>query len=127
MIEPYNPKPKYFNVNKEPITGKSVSLVDTLLDCAEQITIGDYVSFGHGCMLLTGQHDYSFTGTLRQTTSINKPITIEDGVWIASGVIICGGVTIGKNSVIGAGSVVTKSVPNNQLWVGNPAHYVKDI
>lgn len=31
------------------------------------------------------------------------------------------GVTIGEYAMIGAGSVVTKDVPGNTLWVGNPA------
>lgn len=38
----------------------------------------------------------------------------------ASATILCG-ITIGENSVIGAGSVVTKDVPPNTVWYGNPA------
>lgn len=34
---------------------------------------------------------------------------------------------IGKNCVIGAGAVVTKDIPDNQIWVGNPARYLKDV
>ncbi len=29
--------------------------------------------------------------------------------------------------MIGAGSVVTKNVPANELWVGNPARFVKKL
>ena len=29
--------------------------------------------------------------------------------------------------MIGAGSVVTKDVPAGELWVGNPARYVRKI
>ena len=29
--------------------------------------------------------------------------------------------------MIGAGSVVTKDVPDGELWVGNPARYVRKI
>ena len=36
-------------------------------------------------------------------------------------------VTIGKNSFIAAGSVVTKDVPDNTLYAGNPAKYVRDV
>lgn len=77
------------------------------------VTIGDHVLMGHNVMLLTGTHDISVTGTLRQipkqTTSRN--IVIESGVWIASGVIIVGPCRIGANSVIGSGSVVNFNVP----------------
>ncbi|MNC68795.1 dTDP-3-amino-3,6-dideoxy-alpha-D-galactopyranose 3-N-acetyltransferase [compost metagenome] len=31
------------------------------------------------------------------------------------------GNTIGKYAMVGAGSVVTKNIPNNTLWYGNPA------
>jgi len=123
----YFPAPRYFDVVKEPIVGVSVSLVDTLLDCKEQITIGDFVSFGHGCMLLTGTHDYTLQGEARQRKFSAKPITIKKGAWIASGAIILGGVTIGENSVVGAGSVVLHDIPDNELWAGSPAVFKKKI
>ena len=46
-------------------------------------------------------------------------------VWIGSGAIVLPGVTIGDNSVIGAGSVVTKDVPENCVYGGNPAKLIK--
>ncbi|WP_449400358.1 acyltransferase [Chryseobacterium wanjuense] len=33
--------------------------------------------------------------------------------------------TIGENALVGAGSVVTKNVPENEIWVGNPAKFLK--
>jgi maltose O-acetyltransferase len=127
MNRNYDPKPKYFNLNYEPIIGKSVSLVNTLLDCNNQIIIGDYVSFGHDCQILTGLHDYHLTGEERQLSIPSNSVVIGDGAWIASRVTILPGVTIGKNSVVGAGSVVTHDIPDNQVWVGVPARYLKDI
>lgn len=124
-MEDYLPKPKYYNVFKPPVVGVSVSLVNTLLDCAGQITIGDYVSFGHDCQILTGSHDYTLKGKERQESQIIKPVTIKSGAWICSRVIILPGVTIGENAVIGAGAVVTKDVPDNQLWTGVPAVFKK--
>lgn len=39
--------------------------------------------------------------------------------------IIMPGVYIGNNSLIGAGSVITRDVPDGEVWVGNPAIYLK--
>ncbi len=36
-------------------------------------------------------------------------------------------ITIGENSVIAAYSFVTKNVPDNELWAGIPAKFVKKI
>ena len=46
---------------------------------------------------------------------------------IGAGSILLGGIIIGENSMIGSGSVVTKSVPDNELWYGNPAKFIKKI
>ena len=46
-------------------------------------------------------------------------------VSIGSNVTILGGVTIGDGAVIGAGSVVTKNVPAGEIWVGNPARFLR--
>lgn len=53
--------------------------------------------------------------------------TIGDNVYIAANATVVGGVHIGNNVIIGAGSVVTKDVPDNCVYVGNPAHFVKHI
>ena len=123
----YNPQPRYFNIGYEPIVGCGCSLVNTLFDCAEQITIGDCVLFGHDCMVLTGSHDYYQYGMDRLLAQQHKPVKIGDGAWIASRAIILPGVSIGENAVIGAGSVVTQNVPPYQVWHGVPAKYSKTI
>ncbi len=125
--EKYRPKVRFFNVKVIPDIGKGCSLVDTLLDCGAKITIGNYVFFGHGCMLLTGNHPCYLKGKERRDTTANDPITIGNGVWIASGAIVLGGVTIGENAVIGAGAVVTKDVPANTVVGGVPAKFIKKV
>lgn len=47
------------------------------------------------------------------------------GATIGAGSTILPGLTIGAGSMIGAGSVVTKDVPDGELWVGNPARFVR--
>lgn len=55
------------------------------------------------------------------------PIKIMKGASIGAGAVILGGVTIGENAMIGIGSVVTKDVPAGEVWVGNPAHFLKKV
>ena len=57
----------------------------------------------------------------------SKPVIIGDNLWIAMNVCILPGVVIGYNSIIGAGSVVTKNISPNEIWVGNPAKYIKTL
>ena len=52
---------------------------------------------------------------------------IKKGSSIGANATILCGITIGEKAMIGAGSVVTKDVPDGELWVGNPAHFVKTI
>ena len=56
-----------------------------------------------------------------------KPVLIRQGAFIGAHSIILKGVTIGRHSVIGAGSVVTHDVPDNEIWAGNPAVFVRRI
>ena len=46
---------------------------------------------------------------------------------IGANATILAGITIGENALIGAGSVVTKDVPANEVWLGNPAKFYKKI
>jgi UDP-2-acetamido-3-amino-2,3-dideoxy-glucuronate N-acetyltransferase len=49
---------------------------------------------------------------------------LEKGASIGANATILGEIRIGRYALIGAGSVVTKDVPNNTLWIGNPARQV---
>jgi UDP-2-acetamido-3-amino-2,3-dideoxy-glucuronate N-acetyltransferase len=46
---------------------------------------------------------------------------IERGASIGANSTILSEIRIGRYAMIGAGSVVTKNIPNNSLWIGNPA------
>jgi UDP-2-acetamido-3-amino-2,3-dideoxy-glucuronate N-acetyltransferase len=52
---------------------------------------------------------------------------IEEGASIGGGSVILCGITIGKNAMVGAGSIVTKDIPENELWFGNPAQFIRKI
>ena len=52
---------------------------------------------------------------------------IGDGTYVGARVTIREHLKIGKNSYIGMGSVVTKNIPDNEMWYGNPAKFIKKI
>jgi sugar O-acyltransferase (sialic acid O-acetyltransferase NeuD family) len=54
-------------------------------------------------------------------------IEMDEGVWIGLNSTLRGRLHIGKYSAIGMGAVVTKSVGENELWVGNPAKFHKNV
>lgn len=49
------------------------------------------------------------------------------GASIGAGSTILPGLTIGEYAMVGAGSVVTKNIPAGELWVGNPAKFLRKI
>ena len=56
-----------------------------------------------------------------------SPIIIGDNVYIGLRCIIMPGVRIGNNVIIGAGSIVTKDIPDNSVYAGNPARFICDL
>jgi len=92
---------------------------------AESIEIGDACMFAHGAYI----SDADWHGIYDRSEPVGntKPIILKDNVWIGDSAIVCKGVTIGKNSIIGAGAVVTKDVPENSIYAGNPAKLVKKL
>ena len=96
----------------------------TILDMAE-------VRIGDNCMIAPNVGIYTAGHTInpidRHKTGFAKPITIGNNVWIGGHCAIIGGIRIGNNSIIASGSVVTKDVPENTIYAGNPARKLKDI
>lgn len=60
-----------------------------------------------------------------QIINEEKPIKIGNKVWIGSHVKILKGTEIGDNSVIAMGTIVTKNVPANVIYGGNPGRIIK--
>jgi acetyltransferase-like isoleucine patch superfamily enzyme len=56
-----------------------------------------------------------------------KQTVVKKGASIGANATILCGITIGENVMIGAGSVVTKSIPDGEVWYGNPAKFAKKI
>lgn len=85
------------------------------------ITIEDNVQIGPNVTFTNDKYPRAKQDFELQHTLIKK------GASVGAGSVILGGVTIGENAMIGAGSVVTKDIPSNELWYGNPAVFKRKI
>lgn len=50
---------------------------------------------------------------------------IKRNAFIGIGKIIIKPVTIGERAIVGAGSIVTKNIPDDEVWAGNPARFIR--
>jgi len=85
------------------------------------ITIEDNVQIGPNVSFTNDKYPRA-----KQAFEVQRTI-IKKNASIGAASVILGGITIGENTMIGAGSVVTKDVPANELWIGNPAKFVRVI
>ena len=111
--------------------GKNSGMTNSTINCHDCITIGDYVNIGAGCVIADSDFHSLDWRDRKDGTDITKkrnaPIVIKDLAFIGMHSIILKGVTIGEKSIIGAGSVVSRSVPDGEIWAGNPARFVKKV
>lgn len=123
------------------LRSKSCNLINVI---HPDTSISKDISLGTGIFIARNVSINSFV-KIEDDVIINTAATIDhecnigSGSHIAPGAVLLGNVKIGKNSFIGAnsvikeglvigrnvktgaGSVVVKNIPNNEIWVGNPA------
>lgn len=127
-------QPCYFIVGKNAVLtmGYNVGLSCTAIVCHNSIQIGDNVKIGGSVVIYdTDFHslDHNERNSLYENMEHVKtaPVIIREGAFIGAHCIILKGVDIGKNSIVAAGSVVTKSIPDNEIWGGNPVRFIRKI
>lgn len=113
------------------IIGDNVGMSHVTIVAANEIYIDDGVMIGGGVNIYdTDFHsiDYHVRGTADDLKyAISKPIHICKNVFLGTQSTILKGVTIGENSIIGACSLVTKDIPENEVWAGVPAVFIKKL
>jgi len=106
------------------------------------------IGTGSVCLPLSSVKANSSIGAfsiINNNSVVGHDSEISQFVHLSLGAVICGnakigehtliganatvlpGITIGKNCIIGAGSIVTKNVPDNEIWSGNPAKKSKKL
>ena len=94
------------------VTVKSGVYIWDGITAGDDVFIGPNVTFANDMRPRSKQYPDRFLETV-----------LEKGVSLGANATIVGGVTLGEYSMIGAGAVVTKDIPNNTLWYGNPATF----
>ena len=110
--------------------GNHVGMSHVVIAVQNSVIIQDDVLLGAGCKIFdTDFHSIKCADRMKEpdTQIRTAPVNIKTGAFIGAGCYILKGVTIGKHSVIGAGSVVTKDVPDNEVWAGNPAKKIRSL
>ena len=109
----------------------SIGMNAVFMSTLANIIIGDYVMFGPGVTIVTGDHRTDVIGEYMINVDKKLPendsdVIIKDDVWIGSNVTILKGVKIGEGSIIASGSIVTKDVEPYTIVGGVPAKKIKD-
>ncbi len=126
-------QPCVFNVflpKSRIVIGNNVGISGSTICARDTVTIGDNVLIGSGCIITDSDAhpiDWKDRRERRNEKILSAPINIGNDVFIGARSIILKGVTIGDRSVIGAGSVVTKNVPADCIFAGNPAKEIKKL
>lgn len=114
--------------NGKVIIGNNVGISNSSIYSQNKIIIHDNVNIGNSTTILdTDFHSIDYKLRDDYNSVKRAPIVIKNNAWIGCNCIVLKGVTIGENSIVSAGSVVTKSIPDNEIWGGNPAKFLKKI
>ena len=112
--------------------GENVGISHSAFFCTSKITLGNNVMIGGNCVFYdTDFHSLNFLHRrdrlIDHENQKSAPILIHDDVFIGAHSTILKGVTIGEKSIIGAGSIVSKSIPPNEIWAGNPIAFIRSL
>jgi acetyltransferase-like isoleucine patch superfamily enzyme len=119
--------------NAELTIGAHVGISSTAIVCRKKIVIEDHVLIGGNTVIYdTDFHPLNSADRInspeKQSPLIkNKAVRIKRNAFVGAHTTILKGVTIGERSIVGAGSVVTRDIPADEIWGGNPAYFIKNL
>jgi putative colanic acid biosynthesis acetyltransferase WcaF len=99
------------------------ALIAEGVNCYNQafIKIGNRSLVSQGAFLCAGTHNIDSD----YFELVAAPITICDNVWICAEAFVGPGVIINENAVLGARSVNFRNIGPSEVWVGNPAKFLR--
>ena len=105
----------------EAVVGKNIILEHYALG----VVIHPQVTIGSDCRIY-----HHVTLAAESAIGSENRIILGNGVMIGANSVVLArsntSLRIGDGSMLGAGSVLTKNIPPNEVWAGNPARKIKD-
>ena len=86
----------------------------------DYVKTDNLVHIAHNCFIGKGS-------LLTACAEISGSVTLGKNVWLGPNCSLNNKISIGDKSFIGLGAVVTKNIPPNEVWAGNPARFIKKI
>jgi dTDP-4-amino-4,6-dideoxy-D-glucose acyltransferase len=96
------------------------------------IILEDFTSVAARCNILSSCDDFSGGALVNPMIAekylnvLHAPVVLKKHAVLGAGTVVLPGVTIHEGAAVGALSLIKKDVPAYQIWVGNPARYLKD-
>ncbi len=119
----------FVEIQKGVTIGKNCKVSSHSFIC-EGVHIRDNVFIGHNVTFINDKFPRATNADgLLQTEEHWECVEtfIDEGASLGSSVTVLCGVRIGKNAVVGAGSVVLRDVPENTIYAGNPAKFIRSL
>ena len=91
------------------------------IDNLTTVRIASNVCISQGAYFCTGNHDWSD----EKFGLMIAPIQLDEGSWAGAKCVLTPGVTLARGAIAAAGAVVVGSIPEFQVYAGNPAQFVK--
>lgn len=94
------------------------------------VFLDDFSAVASGARIVAGSNEtdaltMSASAPIGMQRITRSAVHVGKYACILVGAIVLPGVTLGDGAVLGAGAVATKSIPEWEIWVGNPARFLK--
>lgn len=122
----------YVELRKNTIIGKNC-FIDSRVSTSGDCKIGNYVTLRYDCIIARGCEiaDNTYICPRVMTNNLDEGkhkiggAKIGSNCFIGTNSVLHHGIVIGDNAITGSMSFINKNVPENEIWLGNPAKFYK--